>query len=759
MLLKRMHHLLLSTIVVLGLTSLVSSAKLQAKIAIQPTIESDVDFDLKFQSFDAVGNPIPNSEFEIRTLLCYQGNQATIQFPLFNFQTGVRGAIIRSLNKLPEEFRPEGEQQFFCSDNDAYLQTFSLLGPFPTPLSSLTLTISRSGRVMISNNGGLIPAGGHSFNSQTVSYIGKEEVARPKVHYLNSLFTLQLLDYQNFALPGTTFPIPATVETEGDLVKINLPSISFTTTGATSPLNESAYPLILGGYVNTFSGFLSANLRPTQIQTVFDLSSGLNLSIDTYGNLSIASPNTVTGVIPVGSYTTAPISIKYHVPRQNEFEIKNFIIQPAFTNFANSTNPQAITYGIRNFETNDLYQGKLAWTWVDNSAQEDQTDNQMDGYVAIGQVYEDHLQIGDPIRLTELPTNIRAASPGVAINRDNPSIIAVSFHTVNLTITQNQLVVYASTDGGETWSGPINVDPSLNVVGASRIGADKYGNFWIMAPLGGINNLGVYASSDGGFNWNLIFETTDGPTYDYPQIAFGNNGRGDYGLWFAAEYFDANNDTHPRLGFIPTTGLGQFGSGSTIVLEQLINCTGDNALAVKADGTVFINNTLGEYTFYNNYYANTLLVKSPGPLTPALVSAPMTILNSGQNILPTASYPAFDYTYFPTTVNNSFYDERRKALYMVYTEQPDPNSQDLYLYMVVSFNEGVSWSKRIELASSYHNNRGFSSIAFDQEAGTMNISWYDSRNSPDGTGEQYFGAYLNKNQLDCIVKHLRKNSL
>jgi hypothetical protein len=78
---------------------------------------------------------------------------------------------------------------------------------------------------------------------------------------------------------------------------------------------------------------------------------------------------------------------------------------------------------------------------------------------------------------------------------------------------------------------------------------------------------------------------------------------------------------------------------------------------------------------------------------------------------------------------------------------------------VISFNEGASWSKRIPLASSHKNNRGFTCIVFDKDAGSMIVSWYDGRNSPDATSEQFFGAYISKKQLDKIVEELRCNSL
>lgn len=79
--------------------------------------------------------------------------------------------------------------------------------------------------------------------------------------------------------------------------------------------------------------------------------------------------------------------------------------------------------------------------------------------------------------------------------------------------------------------------------------------------------------------------------------------------------------------------------------------------------------------------------------------------------------------------------------------------------MVASFDGGITWSKRLKIASSHNNNRGFSSVAFDKRTSSLSIGWYDSRNSPDSTSEQYFGAYISRKKLDRIVNELKNNSL
>ena len=79
------------------------------------------------------------------------------------------------------------------------------------------------------------------------------------------------------------------------------------------------------------------------------------------------------------------------------------------------------------------------------------------------------------------------------------------------------------------------------------------------------------------------------------------------------------------------------------------------------------------------------------------------------------------------------------------------NSQDIYLFLIISFDLGVSFSKRYNVASKHKNNRGFSSAVLDPKSGAILVGFFDSRNSPDSTEMQYFTAYISEAQLDDIV--------
>ena len=287
--------------------------------------------------------------------------------------------------------------------------------------------------------------------------------------------------------------------------------------------------------------------------------------------------------------------------------------------------------------------------------------------------------------------------------------------------------------------------------------ADQFGNFWCVFNqlVYGIPGLYIYTSSTGGSTWNdpiFIPVPTDIYGFDYPELAVGNNGQGDYGLFIQVDQILSNaEDVQPQIYLFPTTGLGQFNSNYQVMTYPNLNQCASGTIATKEDGTLFVNSQLGLY-FGINFYTNTVFRKTPGALDPLLLTGPYTAINAAQCLVQTNSYPYPFFSYYPISEYSLIYDNCRKVLYAFYQERPQVNSQDIYLFLVVSFDEGNSFSKRYPIASSYGNNRGFSSASLDTKTGAILVGFSDSRNSPDSTATQYFSAYLSKKELDQIVK-------
>jgi len=606
---------------------------------------------------------------------------------------------------------------------------------------------------------------------------------------MSHTFILQVLDANAIPFPDSEFKYRVDLDysQKTDIVTLTFPELNFETFSTLSPNDNVGLSYSTGGIITTASNRLPKEFCPAtekiilcsnndnQLQSTSLVSgtfpttiSGINISIDIYGNLILTAPGAWAGLIPPGPHTLNSQTISYKVGNKLEHKPDDFIIQKEFTDFSGFSNASALKDGIRDSHFNDFYGKKFVFTWTDNSAQTDKTNNILDTYVVIGKIKQHGLKIKKPIRLTTNGTRIMSWDTAGAINRTDSKNIVVSYALFNHNVipTTASANVSVSMDGGKTFTGPINIDPSLTFLGDARgVIADKYGNFWYSTTSRNadstIINLLFYASSDKGLTWSLIFATIDSTLadglYDYPQIALGNDGQGNYGLWFTGNYFSTStgySDNTARLGFIPTTGLGQFGTGTYIVLSNFLNQVSGPALIVNDAGKVFMVSSPAYQTFIN-YGANTLMIKKPGILDQSLVTQPKTISNTFQNTLPSKSYPVSQFAYFVISVQPVIYDEHRKVLYNITDERPNADSQNYYLYLNVSFNEGKNWSPKVCISDTYKKNRGFSSVALDPVTNSMMFGWYDSRNSKTGTSEQYFGLYLSSCELDSIVKKLR----
>jgi hypothetical protein len=139
------------------------------------------------QQLDANAYPLPDTAIPVKLSIYQKSNRIEIQFPDINFQTQsifgpaneigftlINGGSLGTLsNPLPKCLRPNTIKTFSCSNNDAYLAAFSITVPPPTILSAFNLIIDTYGRIRITGAGsyaGIIPTGGHTFNSQTVTY-------------------------------------------------------------------------------------------------------------------------------------------------------------------------------------------------------------------------------------------------------------------------------------------------------------------------------------------------------------------------------------------------------------------------------------------------------------------------------------------------------------------------------------------------------------------------------------------------------------
>jgi hypothetical protein len=77
------------------------------------------------------------------------------------------------------------------------------------------------------------------------------------------------------------------------------------------------------------------------------------------------------------------------------------------------------------------------------------------------------------------------------------------------------------------------------------------------------------------------------------------------------------------------------------------------------------------------------------------------------------------------------------------------------LYFMISRNNGLTWTRAYDIASTSYFNRGFSTMALDQKTGNLYFGWYDGRKGGQhGENLQYYGAHVASRELDKLVDQI-----
>ena len=287
-------------------------------------------------------------------------------------------------------------------------------------------------------------------------------------------------------------------------------------------------------------------------------------------------------------------------------------------------------------------------------------------------------------------------------------------------------------------------------------------------------------STDGGITFqNVLSLSTDFPApapgyplYDYPQYCFGGDPQeGTYGLYFVVDYFDPYYDVMPIVGFIPITGLGQFGTSQ--VSQPLTGLSFINDVAnitASADGRVWTQGLygFGEFNLFGSPAG--ILFKSPStPLNSDTLALNwtglwQTIISNFASWIYVLDFPGQDSQpvqgYNPISPQSIIYDDSRQALYAAYSAPFPDRSQNMRLYFIISRDNGQTWSSPIDISTTDFANRGFQSMALNQKkdpvsgkfvSGGLVFGWYDGRNDPTFKSVEYYAATISAKKLDKLV--------
>lgn len=603
---------------------------------------------------------------------------------------------------------------------------------------------------------------------------------------------LQLTDSFGFLVPKTQFWITVTIQKEGEKILLQLPTINFQTTAAPSPSNPFGSVLIPGGFLQTVDGFLPEFSRPSDIvyRSIVGASNngaslafsflqppaflptppvGYIVQITNFGGIIIQCAGTFGNVIPPGPQILLPSDISYLRKPTLKLD-KNYTISAGASNITQFSLPQS-NDGIRDSHVNDAFDNILTWAWTDNSNISDKTNGVLNLMVAIGKVGKNgKLKVRPPIQLTNLLPGQMVWDTAVAINRTNKKNIVVSWGLLDYVANQFPTYRAVSFDGGKTflYNGITNIQPTGGEgFGDDRgVSADKFGNFWYsitnFSTDSGIRitQPAFWISTNGGITFSVAY-TAPLPIdlgvdfYDYPQYCFGGDGLGNYGLWFVSDYFTAV-DIIPVVGFIPITGPGQFGTGTTIFLYGLNNTQALSSITASEGGRVWTNSNTNLGTAIDIFNTPACVrFKSPGPLD-SNYAGPWDIgmvnFSFAFGLANEISYPFIGY--FNISVQTNIYDENRQALYSLITTPSPTSSQNIRLYFIISRDNGQTWSNPIDISTTNFANRGYASMALDAKTGNLVFGWYDGRNDPTYKSIEYFGAVIPANVLNELVKKI-----
>ncbi len=487
-----------------------------------------------------------------------------------------------------------------------------------------------------------------------------------------------------------------------------------------------------------------------------------------------------------------PCSISYLAKSSTKKLSKNTKISTGATNITQFTG-RAANNGIRDSHVNDAFNGVVAFSWTDNSMNVHLNNGTMNTLVAIGKTVKGELKMHAPINLTNYPDNvltptnqgIQAWTTSVAINRANPNNIVVSWGKIDRSNSPNLTVLpyrAVSFDGGKTWpiNGLMDVPPTGNPArfgDCLGVSSDKFGNIWYSATnrfdgSGNFINQPYFAvSTDGGVTFTLAYtapaiDPSLGST-DYPQYCFGGDGFGNYGLWFQTTVFLNDGDAYPNIGFIQIPGPltpSDFPLTSNFTdLFGLNNSIDIGDLAAASDGRVWFQGFPRAFEASSYIQPQSISFKSPGAIDENW-SGSWDYLNSndisglyGTSFSSVPSPIAISYPlvgFFANTTLGIVYDEQRQALYAIAVE-PNPNySQNYNIPLIISRDNGMTWSDPIRINTSHSGNRGYQSMALDTVTGDLVFGFYDGRNDPTLQTLEYFGAVLSAKKLDKLVKKI-----
>lgn len=731
---------------------------------------------LKFKVLNEKGQKIAPS-FSVPIILEHD----ILFFPtLFNFSLPEEGYLVAK-NPLIDSCKT-----FDLSHNDAYLTSFSINNiPTYLQIQSFVLKIGNKIKIKakINNQVVPIPAGDHTINSQSLFL---KPLKFDKHNFNKHIFQQIICDCNYYQILGTQFSVGAKITKFSNMVILKTDPFEFTTLNQFGGNDFVGAPVFnTGGYLLTAANTLAEELRPAQTQTLvgYDQNLSINVSIDTFGSLKVAAGNYFNQTLPLATYSIPELCFVWYLEPEiyDQKWIQQYTIQQEFNNLSSSLYPL-----LRDSHTNCFYNNVIATAWCSAVEQPyPEVNPYMNIFFAKYEVVDG--KIKEVIKAKRLTNYFVSTSPitvipgapifdtAIIINPKDQKNVVISYGLITLPIDTYPNFnlsgyVLVSKDGGDTFTDPIQVFSQYAPYDCRGIIVDENGNILFCANFANnytiddenfTANLQFWNSTNGGLSWTKIFNTNFvGPSdsqngYDYPQVFTGKLGNR-YGLICHANFYPVSYeaDNHAHIIFIPIEGLGKLGPVEVIEQEKYLNLLTGSQPTVSKKGELFLTGYWGENDFYVNFWAGILGLGDTEKLTSKTVNKVRTLTNISNNNGICASIP--ENNYFSQSVQGNFYDDSRGAFYSLYAEQINENSNDYFLFLLITLDKGITVSGRIKVAKSSRNNRGFCTLWFDKISKALAFCWYDGEKDPLMQGTQYTLGYMSSEKLNLLVGRLRK---
>lgn len=620
-------------------------------------------------------------------------------------------------------------------------------------------------------------------------------------------------------IDGSTFNVDLQIKVRGDYITIRMPHLNFTL------IDNSNNPI--PGYVITYPGSnLPKDLWPVDlINQAFYLGTnqtsyaGYQLTVTTDGSINISGPN--GGPIEPkysdnGGHITNAITFSYLRPGKILCPPKNIQLSPKNnqgTNIVGSAldtpypiNPFAVIdlgdYYVNSIKTDSNGKTRVAFTWADNSAQQILPRTYTTLMFRTGLVENNKVKFGPIIDITKnTQNNIFYAESTVTINPTNLNNIVVTVYQYDYNKPEYGqpatalLHIYTTLDGGNNWIGPIIPYTFAQFPFNTWVDIDTYGNIWVATTVSISDNppnfygplqYELLLSTDNGLSFpTKVFDipTVDiagGGFPDFGKISVGNDGSGIPGklaLWFCYDDADYTNSLIvPTIGFIPITGLGQYGSVSFIraydpqasgpFFTNIPSGAGGIGLSQiyvhPVNGTVyFLSTNVNDFSGYSNTLGDasitSLWVNPTGTINYNVNSflPKRNVIFSNSNITSQSELTTRPLPWLPirglspNNVRGLGVDIEKNRLYVSgWDMRPNLSNQNV-LFITWTENNGESWSDPYIFNRDQKVSAGHASIDVDSITGLISAGFYSPIDDPiSQQSVNYYGAIFkppNKN--------------